>query len=137
MVLYFDQLANLPGKRWTCNQAADDMASRPSLRFHGTVNASCVLLGGKSTWSVSEVRAYSMTIYLPMHTFVKKEDPTAGKLMMGELRYALVLARCYFWLPSRVGPGGKAPSMRGNTPLLLRLSSVLTFFTKRKLGLSC
>lgn len=73
------------------------MASRPSLRFHGTVNASCVLWGGggKSTRPVAEGWAHSVVIYLPMHTSVEKEDPTEGQLLVGELRYALVLARCF------------------------------------------
>lgn len=63
---------------------------------------------------MAEARAYSIVIYLPTHTTVKKEEPTEGQLLVGELRYALVLENCYFWLPSRVGPGGEAPSTRGN-----------------------
>lgn len=86
---------------------------------------------------MAEARAYSIVVYLPTHTTVKKEDPTTGQLLVGELRPALVLAKCYFWLPSRVGPGGKAPRTRGDTAPLLRSSSFLTFFTGTKLGSSC
>lgn len=42
-----------------------------------------------------------------------------GQLLAGELKYALVLAKCHSWRPSRFGPGRKAPSTESVFGLLI------------------
>lgn len=56
----------------------------------------------------------------------------AGQLRARGLGHTLVLARRNSRLPSRVGPGGKAPSTRDDTQQPWESSSIFSILTRRK-----